>query len=59
MKLSLADASLDFWTCAELETDMALQRRCEDAAEFAQVYLDWKRSSSKRVPFGASQVQAA
>ena len=35
---------------------MALQRRVEDAAEFAQVYLDWKRASDKRVPFGASQV---
>lgn len=55
-KLSLVDASLDFWSCAELETDMALQRRVEDAAEFAQVYLDWKRASGKRVPFGASQV---
>ena len=55
-KLSLVDASLDFWHCAELETDVALQRRVEDAAEFAQVYLDWKRASGKRVPFGASQV---
>ena len=51
-KLSLVDASLDFWHCAELETDLALQRRVEDAAEFAQVYLDWKRASGKRVPFG-------
>ena len=55
-KLSLVDVSLDFWHCAELETDVALQRRVEDAAEFAQVYLDWKRASGKRVPFGASQV---
>ena len=55
-KISLVDASLDFWNCAELETDMALQLRVEDAAEFAQVYLDWKRASGKRVPFGASQV---